>query len=93
MKIIAKANGVTSIVIQGPDKDRVMVIGDGVDPIKLTTALRNKVGNASLESAQKMNNKNEDEEDTCYASSSYGSSGYPQRPVYYKMIHDHPYWN
>ncbi|GAY37752.1 hypothetical protein CUMW_031430 [Citrus unshiu] len=81
MKIIAKANGVTSIVIQGPNKDRVMVIGDGVDPFKMTTALRNKVGNASLESAQKMNNKN------------YGGSGYPQRPVYYKMIHDHPYWN
>ena len=71
----------------------MVVIGDGVDPIKLTTALRNKVGNASLESVQKMNNNNEDEEVTCYASSSYGSSGYPQRPVYYKMIHDHPYWN
>ncbi|KAK9212931.1 hypothetical protein WN943_002315 [Citrus x changshan-huyou] len=48
MKIIAEAYGVTSVAIEGPDKDRVVVLGDGVDSAELVKSLRKNVGNASI---------------------------------------------
>ncbi|XP_062217433.1 disease resistance protein Piks-1-like [Phragmites australis] len=48
MALVAAASGVDSVAIAGDDKDQVVVVGDGVDSIKLTSALRKKVGPAQL---------------------------------------------
>uniref|UniRef100_A0A0E0K1N1 HMA domain-containing protein n=1 Tax=Oryza punctata TaxID=4537 RepID=A0A0E0K1N1_ORYPU len=48
MALVAATSGVDSVALAGDGKDQVVVVGDGVDSIKLTTALRKKVGHATL---------------------------------------------
>ncbi|KAF0928953.1 hypothetical protein E2562_011048 [Oryza meyeriana var. granulata] len=48
MALVAATGGVDSVALAGDAKDQVVVVGDGVDSIKLTTALRKKVGHAML---------------------------------------------
>ncbi|KAG2651906.1 disease resistance protein Pikm1-TS-like [Panicum virgatum] len=44
MALVAAAGGVDSVAIIGADRDQVVVMGEGVDSIHLTSALRRKVG-------------------------------------------------
>ncbi|KAM0867591.1 hypothetical protein ACQ4PT_041854 [Festuca glaucescens] len=60
MALVAATRGVDSVALAGDTKDQVVVVGDGVDPIKLTSALRRKVGPAQL--VQVGDVKKEDEE-------------------------------
>ncbi|CAN6273243.1 unnamed protein product, partial [Urochloa humidicola] len=48
MSLVAATGGVDSVAIAGADRDQVVVVGDGVDSIQLTSALRKKVGPAQL---------------------------------------------
>ncbi|KAM0831383.1 hypothetical protein ACQ4PT_065581 [Festuca glaucescens] len=48
MALVAATRGVDSVALAGDAKDQVVVVGDGVDPVKLTSALRRKVGPAQL---------------------------------------------
>ncbi|PNT68930.1 heavy metal-associated isoprenylated plant protein 47 [Brachypodium distachyon] len=48
MALVAAFAGVHSVSLAGDDKDQVVVVGDGVDPVNLTNALRKKVGPAEL---------------------------------------------
>ncbi|KAK1617764.1 hypothetical protein QYE76_023281 [Lolium multiflorum] len=48
MALVAATVGVDSVALAGDSKDQVVVIGDGVDSVKLTSALRKKVGHAQL---------------------------------------------
>ncbi|KAH7689108.1 Copper chaperone domain-containing protein [Dioscorea alata] len=48
MKIVAATEGVESVSVEGKDNDQLVVIGDGVDSIRLTSKLRKKVGHAVL---------------------------------------------
>ncbi|KAK2978396.1 hypothetical protein RJ640_004927 [Escallonia rubra] len=52
MKIAAVAHGVNSVKIEGGDKDKVVVTGDGIDAACLTRSLRKKVGHATLVSVE-----------------------------------------
>lgn len=86
------------MAIEGPDKDLIVVLGDGVDSVELVKSLRKNVGHASIVSLQKINNHNAqgDKQNTSYASSSTyfcSESEYPQHPVYYNVVHDDPYRN
>ncbi|KAG8071223.1 hypothetical protein GUJ93_ZPchr0006g46072 [Zizania palustris] len=47
MELVAAAGGVVSVALAGDDKSQVVVVGD-VDSVKLTNALRKKVGPAVL---------------------------------------------
>ncbi|KAG8071222.1 hypothetical protein GUJ93_ZPchr0006g41515 [Zizania palustris] len=47
MALVAAAGGVVSVALAGDDKSQVVVVGD-VDSVKLTNALRKKVGPAVL---------------------------------------------
>ncbi|XVF77848.1 hypothetical protein PTKIN_Ptkin14bG0080100 [Pterospermum kingtungense] len=49
LKIAAVADGVTSVAFHGPEKDKLLIIGDGVDAACLTACLRKKLCYASLE--------------------------------------------
>jgi len=46
--VAAAAGGVDSVAIAGTDRDQVVVVGEGVDSIHLTSALRRKVGPAHI---------------------------------------------
>ncbi|KAF2945547.1 hypothetical protein DAI22_02g224100 [Oryza sativa Japonica Group] len=48
MALVASTTGVDSVALAGDGKDQLVVVGDGVDSIELTTALRKKVGHATL---------------------------------------------
>ncbi|RVX14612.1 Heavy metal-associated isoprenylated plant protein 47 [Vitis vinifera] len=57
MKIAAVEEGVISVAIEGAEKDRVVVIGDGVDSASLTCCLRKKLGYATLVSVEEVKEK------------------------------------
>nr|KYP62804.1 hypothetical protein KK1_017357 [Cajanus cajan] len=48
LKVACGTSGVSSVSIEGESKDRVVVIGDGVDAAKLTSCMRSKVGYTDL---------------------------------------------
>ncbi|KAG7619584.1 hypothetical protein ISN44_As04g004750 [Arabidopsis suecica] len=48
LKIGAKTTGVTFVGIEGEEKDKVVVIGEGVDAACLVVRLRKKVGFADI---------------------------------------------
>ncbi|KAM0002175.1 putative heavy metal-associated isoprenylated plant protein [Helianthus debilis subsp. tardiflorus] len=54
MKAAVKASGVNSVEVQGEDKKRMVVIGEGVDAAALTKLVRKKIKNASLEMVQQL---------------------------------------
>ncbi|KAG6405274.1 hypothetical protein SASPL_132861 [Salvia splendens] len=49
MTIAAMTAGVCSVKLEGDEKDRVVVIGEGVDAVGMIVLLRKKVGHATLE--------------------------------------------
>ncbi|GJN27323.1 hypothetical protein PR202_gb15337 [Eleusine coracana subsp. coracana] len=46
--IAATAHGVQSMGIEGEDREQLVVVGDGVDAINLTSCLRKKVGSTEI---------------------------------------------
>ncbi|XP_054776586.1 heavy metal-associated isoprenylated plant protein 47-like [Prosopis cineraria] len=48
LKVAASTNGVSFVGLEGDWKEKVVVIGDGVDAVKLTICLRKKVGQADI---------------------------------------------
>ncbi|KAI4298851.1 hypothetical protein L6164_032366 [Bauhinia variegata] len=46
LKVVAAANGVNFMGLEGDDK--VVVVGDGVDAVKLAKALRKKIGHTDI---------------------------------------------
>ncbi|KAG5005753.1 hypothetical protein JHK82_023736 [Glycine max] len=48
LKVVAAASGVNSVGLEGEEKDKLVVIGDGVDVVKLTNSLREKVGHTDI---------------------------------------------
>ncbi|TVU29514.1 hypothetical protein EJB05_21084, partial [Eragrostis curvula] len=62
MALVAAAGGVDSVAIAGDAKDQLVVVGDGVDSINLTSSLRKKVGPAQLVQVADAGKKKEEEE-------------------------------
>ncbi|KAI9076094.1 hypothetical protein K1719_041955 [Acacia pycnantha] len=48
LKLVASANGVNFVGLEGDEKEKVVVIGDGVDAVNLTKCLRKKVGYTAI---------------------------------------------
>ncbi|XVF03689.1 hypothetical protein REPUB_Repub05bG0015200 [Reevesia pubescens] len=57
LEIAAVADGVTSVALHGPEKDKLMIEGDGVDAACLTASLRKKLCHASLELVEEVKEK------------------------------------
>ena len=55
--------GVGLIAIKGEDNDHFVVIGESVDPVKLVSDLRKKVGNACIVSVNKVKDDDEEEDE------------------------------
>ncbi|EOY11909.1 PREDICTED: uncharacterized protein LOC18593214 isoform X2 [Theobroma cacao] len=62
LKVAATTNGVVSVAVEGADKDKLVVKGDGVDSAELTRSLRKKVRAATLLSVEEEKEKAEKEE-------------------------------
>ncbi|KAF7842863.1 heavy metal-associated isoprenylated plant protein 47-like [Senna tora] len=48
LKVVAATNGVDFVGLEGEDKDKVVVIGNGVDAAKLASSMRKKVGHTHI---------------------------------------------
>ncbi|PNT68931.1 heavy metal-associated isoprenylated plant protein 47 [Brachypodium distachyon] len=90
MALVAAFVGVNSVSLAGDDKDQVVVVGDGVDSVKLTSALRKKVGPAKLMQVgdakkEEPEKKNKNPEPTVVEYTSYPWQYYHQpAPVVYE---------
>ncbi|XP_058114217.1 heavy metal-associated isoprenylated plant protein 47-like [Magnolia sinica] len=82
LEIAATAKGVSSVAIEGKERDQVVVVGDGVDPIKLTSLMRKKVGHADLISVQEVKPKDEKESKIEVKDQRLWKSDWPQYPQY-----------
>ncbi|KAL5215721.1 hypothetical protein ABZP36_007122 [Zizania latifolia] len=57
MELVAGAPGVSSVAVTGDDKDRLEVIGDGVDSVCLVRCLRKKIGHACIVQVEVVKDK------------------------------------
>ncbi|MBA0863140.1 hypothetical protein Goshw_017244, partial [Gossypium schwendimanii] len=58
MKKVAETHGVISVGIEGDDKDKLVVTGDGIDSAKLIQCLR-KIGEANIQSLEAIKEKDD----------------------------------
>ncbi|TVU15652.1 hypothetical protein EJB05_39184 [Eragrostis curvula] len=61
MELVARANGVSSVGVTGDSKDRLEVVGDGVDSVCLVSCLRKKIGHASILQVEEVKDKKPEE--------------------------------
>ncbi|KAM0867603.1 hypothetical protein ACQ4PT_041866 [Festuca glaucescens] len=76
MALVAATSGVDSVALAGDGKDQVVVVGDGIDSVKLTTALRKKVGHAQLVQVGEVK-KEEEKKKPAEAAASVVEYAYP----------------
>ncbi|XP_023927408.2 heavy metal-associated isoprenylated plant protein 47 [Quercus suber] len=58
LTVAADANGVNFVGLEGADKDKAVVIGDGVDAARLATTMRKKVGQTDIISVAEVKKEN-----------------------------------
>ncbi|KAG2572728.1 hypothetical protein PVAP13_7KG198610 [Panicum virgatum] len=61
MALAARADGVISVAITGDARDKLEVVGDGVDPVCLVSCLRRKVGPAEILQVEEVKDKKPEE--------------------------------
>jgi hypothetical protein len=89
MALVAATVGVSSVALAGDGKDQVVVVGEGVDSVKLTTRLRKKVGHAQL--LQVGDAKKEEEKKPAAAVVEYTYPwSYYQYPSHAVPVYQHP---
>ncbi|XVE50792.1 hypothetical protein DITRI_Ditri01bG0191500 [Diplodiscus trichospermus] len=59
LKIAAAADGVVSVALHGPEKDKLMVAGDEIDAVCLTSCLKKRFSYASLETVEEVKDQKE----------------------------------
>ncbi|XP_058112917.1 disease resistance protein RGA5-like isoform X1 [Magnolia sinica] len=62
MKTAVSIQGVISATLEGSDKEQLVVVGEGVDSVVLTTLLRKKMGFTELVSVAVVDEKKKEEE-------------------------------
>ncbi|KAI3866175.1 hypothetical protein MKX03_008779 [Papaver bracteatum] len=80
LKIAAGADGIVDFVgLEGPEKDKVVVIGHNVDSAGLTSCLRKKLGHANIIKIEevKPQEKKPEEKIPCIQYPPYGPFPYP----------------
>ncbi|KAL6845831.1 hypothetical protein ACP4OV_024406 [Aristida adscensionis] len=61
MALVARADGVSSMGVTGDGRDRLEVVGDGIDPVCLVNYLRKKVGRAEILQVEEVKEKKPEE--------------------------------
>ncbi|TVU15651.1 hypothetical protein EJB05_39183 [Eragrostis curvula] len=61
MELVARANGVSSMGVTGDGKDRLEVVGNGIDTVCLVQCLRKKIGHASILQVEEVKDKKPEE--------------------------------
>ncbi|KAB1200719.1 hypothetical protein CJ030_MR7G001383 [Morella rubra] len=94
MKSAVSKYGVISVAIEGPDKDQLVVTGEGVDVVNLTRSIQKKLRCATLLSVEEVEPAVEpsvEEPNNLIGTFSPMPAGYyqyPQFPKCYQVIYD-----
>ncbi|XP_077237517.1 heavy metal-associated isoprenylated plant protein 47-like isoform X2 [Tasmannia lanceolata] len=62
LEVAAASDGANSVAIEGKEKELVVVMGEGVDPVSLTRLMRKKVGRTEVISVDEVKPKDEKKE-------------------------------
>ncbi|XP_068636372.1 heavy metal-associated isoprenylated plant protein 16-like [Aristolochia californica] len=73
LKIAVSQQGVSSAGVEGADRDQIVLIGEGVDPVDLTRLLRKRLGCAELISVADAEEKKEKKSSITYSEPIYWS--------------------
>ncbi|XP_030470668.1 disease resistance protein Pik-1-like [Syzygium oleosum] len=86
MRVATGFAGVQSVALVGDDKDRIEVVGERVDAVKLTTLLRKNVGFAEIVTVGEADAKKNENEDTAAQPVIWSYvGGVPHREIVYVM--------
>ncbi|XP_038978527.1 disease resistance protein Pik-1-like [Phoenix dactylifera] len=61
LKTVVGFNGITSASLDGKEKDQIVVVGDGIDPVTLVKKLRKRMNYAELLSVAPADEKKEED--------------------------------
>uniref|UniRef100_A0ACD5V6Z4 Uncharacterized protein n=1 Tax=Avena sativa TaxID=4498 RepID=A0ACD5V6Z4_AVESA len=92
--LVASNHGVESVGIEGDDRDRLAVVGNGLDAANLTACLRKKVAYAELVTVEEVVAKEKKPEpDTTVDPfcQQWHHPGYYSWPYSYPGVHCYPY--
>ncbi|KAF8703399.1 hypothetical protein HU200_032202 [Digitaria exilis] len=64
MVLAARADGVISMEITGDSRDKLEVVGDGVDAVRLVSCLRRKLGHAEILQVEEVKHENPEHYET-----------------------------
>lgn len=81
-KALTTAAGVDGIISTSIDDDKIVVEGDGIDSVALTTVLRKKLGHADLISVTSGDDKKEEKKEDKSAKPEVIPYQYAVHPVY-----------
>ncbi|CAL4968560.1 unnamed protein product [Urochloa decumbens] len=87
MALVAATGGVDSVALAGDGKDQVVAVGEGVDSVKLTEALRKKIGGAQL--VQVGEDKKKPADPVAAAVAEYNQWYYYPPPPPHAVVYDH----
>ncbi|XP_027108297.2 heavy metal-associated isoprenylated plant protein 47 [Coffea arabica] len=85
MQITVSVAGIERVALQGENKDQIVVVGEGIDAVNLTSLLRKKLGSVELVSVipiGELGNREEEEEEYTYGTTSIQPTVYPTYPVW-----------
>ncbi|TVU15665.1 hypothetical protein EJB05_39198, partial [Eragrostis curvula] len=89
--IAATAHGVQSMGIEGDYKDQLVVVGDGVDAINLTSCLRKKLGGAEIVTVEAVGDAEEETKPAEEAVAVCPQQWYPAGYYYSRPAAVYPY--
>ncbi|KAJ9687082.1 hypothetical protein PVL29_015797 [Vitis rotundifolia] len=92
LKVAVGVAGVESAALQGQEKNQIVVIGEGIDAVALTTLLRKKVGFAELVSVSVVGEKKEEKKDNQGKKNEPSLHAYMPsiEPYYHEYTDSHP---
>ncbi|KAK1295990.1 hypothetical protein QJS10_CPB15g01131 [Acorus calamus] len=89
LQAVAAAPGVISAALEGDDRSKVVVIGEGIDSIALTMLLRKKLEHAELLTVTAVDEKGKDKDSKSESKIEYYSSAWSY-PVVISQDHMYP---
>ncbi|KAG2566810.1 hypothetical protein PVAP13_7NG241817 [Panicum virgatum] len=86
MALAARADGVISMEIAGDYRDKLEVVGDGVDAACLVSCLRRKLGHAEILQVEEVKDKPQEDEAT---KENTMTAHYSRQTIQNQMIEKH----
>jgi hypothetical protein len=90
LTVLFVSAGVISVAITGDARDKLEVVGDGVDPVCLVSCLRRKVGHAEILQVEEVKDKKPEEKKPEEPKPPQPMVVHPPPHGYYSYHHHHP---